>query len=371
MRFGILTHSLPPLEGGIVDHTLLLASAICDQGHEVVMIAEHGLETDGSVILGEAWRTQSTSLVLKRITELSLDHLVLQYTPLMYARASGFMNRWVSQIWNSLSSKMVTSIIVHETYFRTWLHPTSLLSGSFQKIELKKLVAMSNNVFTASQPLIREMEGWSLNSPAMWLPISSNIPLAEGDIQALRTVHGVTPGTLVLTLFGGGNNLKWMKRHIARLELRLQAERIPHIWLLLGGVPREWMPHKAEVLDPGWLTLSELSYYLQMTDIFLMPNWVGVSAKRGTLIAALEHGLPVVGTCGYMSDDLWEKVDGVILIDVRDVCGFCDAIISLGREPQRRQRIGASNRATFANQFSWQRVAEIFLNAVSTVRGSC
>ncbi len=367
MRLGILTHSLPPQEGGIVDHTVQLAQGIRQQGHEVIMIGGRGAATHATLIVGEDRRASALDRLLATIAELGLDHLVLQYTPLMYARGSWLPDRPLVRFWRSLSARMRTSVIVHETYFLSWSHPTSLLRGSFQKTKLKNTAKESHIVFTASQPLIHELDGWGLRFPAVMLPISSNIPVIEADVAALRTRHGIITNTLVLTLFGGGNNLKWMMRHIVLLEQQLNAVRIAHTWLLLGGVPRAWLPAEASVLAPGWLSLEELSAYMQMTDIFLMPNWVGVSAKRGTLMAALEHGLAVVGTRGYMSDDLWNNVEGVILADVNDARGFCEAVLSLARDPHRRRRIGHANREYFSKQFAWSRIADELIKAVFTL----
>ena len=364
MRFGILSRWLSPYVGGIVDHSVNLADDLRAHGHEVVLIGSLGNAAEGTRIVADDWSPAALERLRSGLESMQLDHLVMQYTPLMYAQGSWRTAGALVRFWQALGSAMTPSLIVHETYFRTWRRPQSLLRGTGEKRALKAMCRVSDHVFTASGPLLEEMAGWGLKRPAVMLPISSNIPVAEADIGEVRARHGIAPGTLVLTLFGGGNNLKWMLDHVVVLERRLQVERIPHAWLLLGGVPKSWLSSSAAVLDPGCLSQPDLSENLQMTDIFLMPNWSGVNAKRGTLMAALEHGLPVIGTRGHMTDAFWREAEGVILVEKKSVAGFVDAVLTLARDRQMRDWCGHLNKGYFRDRFTRAELMRCFLGAV-------
>lgn len=364
MRIGILTRTLPPYPCGIGDHTVHLASGLRALGHEVVTIAGMGASENSSLIVGDDFNASALNRLRQMISKLNLDHLVLQYTPLMYTHDNGRAPRELPPMLEAIGEQLPTSLIVHETYFRTWRWPPSLLRGTSQKQTLQAMCRSSHNVFTASEPLLAEMGYWQLRRAPIRLHIGSNIPLAETNNSALRVRHGLNPNTVLLTLFGGGNNLKWMLGHVRALERRLRMEDVAHAWLLLGGVPRNWLPIDASVLNPGYLPLPALSAYLAATDIFLVPHWSGLSAKRGTLIAALQHSLPVVGINGYMTDPFWNTVGGVELFATHDSEGFLEAVVLLSRDGRRRRFMGDINKAYFEAHFTWPTLARRFLGSI-------
>jgi len=301
------------------------------------------------------------------IDAANLDHLILEYTPLAFAYKGRRSNIHISQMVRNLRARVRISIFVHETYFQHWRSPKSLLYGALDKHLLQDLCRMAHRVFSASEPLIEEMCAWGLAEAPVHLPIFSNIPKQPANTAKLKANYGLTKDASVLTLFGGGNNLKWQLGNVHALTRALNARSLCHAWLALGGVPRNWLPRSATVIDPGHLPVTELSAHMQMTDIFLMPNWSGVCLKRGTLIAAMEHALPVVGTHGYMTDDLMRHMTGVKLFTARDVNGFSQAVIDLIQDENLRSRFGQLNQNFAIEHFSASMVARKVMKALETV----
>ena len=366
MQFAILTQNAPPEICGIGDYSLKLAEALRAAGHRATVLARRGMAEDGvEIVPGEIGREWLATLA-DWLDRLGTDHLVLQYTPLMFSSGRWRIEPELLGCWRTLAAGRPTSLIVHETYFRVWWHPPSLLRGTIQKALLRRFAAQSRNVFTASEPLHEEMSGWGLARPPTRLPIGSNIPVAEADAPALRQSYGITEREVVLTLFSGGSSLKWSAGHVDMVEAEMNEAGIPHCWLLLGGIPRDWFSLTARVLSPGRLSPADLSAHLQLTDIFLMPHVEGLSAKRGTLMAALEHALPVVGTTGTMTDSFWSAVAGVTLVDAADAGGFAAAVAALCPRRQRRQDLGRTNAEYYREQFAWPKIARKFLDAIET-----
>jgi hypothetical protein len=357
LRLGIFTRNLPPRFCGISDHSLRLAAELRQEGHEIALFGSRGAPSPGVHIFDDDWSSGTLSRVRAQIEEMRLDHLILQFTPLMYAQHGRSIGALI-EFWQGLGEVIETSLILHETYFRTWRRPKTLLTGTVEKRALLAMCRGAHHVFTALERLPSEMAHWTLSRPPVLLPISSNIPLANTAASALRDRHNIRHGSIILTLFGGGNNLKWSLKYVRSLARHLEQQGIAHDWLLLGGVPRAWLPQASSVIDPGYLPLPELSAYLAMTDVFLMPNWGGVSARRTTLMAAMEHGLPVVGTRGYMTESLLTKVEGVVLAEPNDIVGFCEAVVDLARDPKRRRRLGEANQIDFAENFTWKLIVQ-------------
>jgi glycosyltransferase involved in cell wall biosynthesis len=345
-----------------------LAGALTATGTDVVSIAGRGAPANDVQIVGDEWDGPALERLMRRLDSMSLDHLVLQYTPLMFSEGRWQVDRAVADFWRAASARMPTSLIAHETYFRHWRQPPSLLLGSWQKSILRTLARASGHVFSASEPLVEEMSGWSLRQPAVRLPIGSNSDVALANRAELRRNYALVDNAIVLTLFGCRNNLSLMLRHLQILEDRLHKCGIAHAWLLLGGVPCEILSPRARIISPGWLSSTALSAHLQMSDIFLMPHFQGISAKRGTFMSAMAHGLPVVGTNGKMTDSFWRQIPGVALFEESAVDDFAEGVVALCRDGGLRLEMGSQNAQYFLAHLAWSNIAASFLSAIQRSR---
>lgn len=365
MHLVIITKTLPPGICGIADHSILLAQAIEDKGHVVSLIAGEGAEAQGITIVKEFWREPGLRSLEKILAKLKPDHVLLQYTPLSFSASRWHQNRDLVEFWARCGKRWPTSLILHESYFRAWWHPPSLLRGTVEKVQMKRLASGSYCVFTASEPLLQEIDHWSGNFQRKLLPIGSNLPCDSIRRAQQRTQVGVNDSEMVLTLFSGGVNLLKCKCYVEAVDAVMKKNRVPVRWLLLGGVKPEWFSLSSPVLAPGFLPPNELSAYLQITDVFLMPHISGLSAKRGTLIAALQHGLPVVGTEGPMTDRFWRDAPGVVLTSMLGKNRFADAVYDLTTSEERRVTLGQQNRRLFEERLTWPRIAGTLLEALS------
>jgi len=360
MRIVIITKNLPPAVCGIGDHSVMLGEAIRAKGHSVTIIAGNGDIGADRCVEDNFWLPERIGRLAERLKALKPDHVILQYTPLMYALQGGRQNPALAAFWAACSREYRTSIILHETYFRACWHLPSLIRGTFEKKMLKAMVLSSHNVFTASQPLLDEVKGWSGSARVCLLPIGANFVFQPVDRERLRTEWGIASGEIVLALFGGGKiNLRKLSGYIDATDALLREQGIGIKWLLLGGVKKEFFSLKSPVISPGFLPSKDLGEWLQLADIFLMPQILGLSAKRGTLMAAMQHGLPVVGTSGVMTDKFWEDLQGVVL--VRDREGFAEAVLSLSKDSSRRLQMGHANRDYHDNFLAWHKIADKLL----------
>jgi glycosyltransferase involved in cell wall biosynthesis len=157
-----------------------------------------------------------------------------------------------------------------------------------------------------------------------------------------------------------------MARHVDEVDRILSRSGIRYRWLLLGRIPPEWFRFETRPLAPGHLGLADLSAHLQMGDIFLVPHRSGLSARRTTFLAALEHGLPVVGTEGPMTDGFLRDVAGISLFGRRAAADAAGHILRLGRDPELRRRLGRQNAAFYREHFSWSLVGRRFAECIGS-----
>lgn len=365
MHLVIITKTLPPGICGIADHSVLLAKAIQEKGHDVSLIAGEGEQVPGVTIVKKFWCEPGLRSLEQILANLKPDHVLLQYTPLSFSVDRWHQNPELVDFWARCGNRWSTSLVLHESYFQAWWHPPSLLNGPLEKAQMKRLVASTSCVFTASEPLLQEIDLWPGQCRTFLLPIGSNLPCPSVGRENQRAYVDVSSNEIVLTLFGGGVNLRKRKCYVEAVDTIMQKNRVSTRWLLLGGVRPECFSLRSPVLSPGFLPPDELSAYLQITDVFLMPHISGLSAKRGTLMAALQLRLPVVGTDGPMTDRFWRGVPGVVLTSMPGKRQFAEAVYDLATSGGRRGQLSQQNSRLFEEHFTWPGIAGKLLEALS------
>lgn len=368
-HIAIITRNLPPQHCGIGDHTGLLGQALRTHGHKVTLIAGRGEPNDNSLIIDDKWDKDGLDCLLGLLGGLDIDHLVLQYIPfgfLTVKRNPVFAFKHyleLNNFWKSCGEEWETSMIVHETYYRAWAHPLSLIKGTIQKYLMRSLGRSSHHIFNSSQLLVKEMKSWGAPDKIIYMPLASQFPFLPINRKEMRHEKKIDDNELVLTLFGGGNELRHSASWVDEADRRLNEMNLPVRWLLLGGIPCEWFNLSSPVLSPGYLDCEEMSGWLQMADIFLAPHSTGLVARRTTFLAGLQHGLPVVGTKGYNTDPFLVELSGLKL--TTGIEEFCREVIFLAENPDMRLAMGKMNEQYYNDHFGWKKNLGIFSAAIS------
>ena len=364
MKAAIVTRKVAPITCGLGDHSINFAKALRARGIQCDVWAGQGKPGEYINIISQKWDNPGLSPMLNQMEQRSIDHLILQFTPLEFENEE-IDGEAASEFWAKCFTRWKTSLFVHETYFRSWWYPPSWIGGAREKRLLREMVSHSHFVFTASQPLLEEMRRWGYRSTIAHLPISSNFPLIVIDREAARSRIAISPDEIVLVLFGGGNSLRWMINHVKSTDALLHAEGVKASWLLLGDIPDSWFIFKLPVNSPGRLNEEDISIRLQTSDIFLMPHYAGLSAKRGTLMAAMQHGLPVIGTETRMTDSVWKKVSGVTLLSRIDAKAFAESVLELSQDADKRVTMGRANQVLFDRCYTWPIIADRFIEEIT------
>jgi glycosyltransferase involved in cell wall biosynthesis len=110
----------------------------------------------------------------------------------------------------------------------------------------------------------------------------------------------------------------------------------------------------------GHTEASDVSAYLIAADAVVLPFTDGYSYRRGSLITALAHGVPVITTqapADIRQDPLPELIDGkhVLLVEPEQTAQLVNAILRLQQEPELRYWLARSGQA-LTEVFSWERI---------------
>lgn len=107
----------------------------------------------------------------------------------------------------------------------------------------------------------------------------------------------------------------------------------------------------------GYVDQQEVSASFWASDICVLPYRDGVSFRRGTLMAALAHGLPIVSTYPRVEVAEVTEDENMALVPADDVQALAGKVRQVAASPSLRRRL-ARGSAELAQLFSWEGIAE-------------
>ena len=208
------------------------------------------------------------------------------------------------------------------------------------------------------------------------IPIGSNIALVAqslSDLAATLGSLGVETGETLLSYFGflnaskGGETLLRVLGNVMRAGYNARL-------LMLGGEVGASDPTNAayaqkvralmrelgvsqRVIWSGYRPPDEVSALWQASDIAVLPYADGASLRRGTLLAAFAHGLPVVSTTPRVTVEQLRAGENILLAAPGDDRALAEQVIALITSPDLRAKL-SQGALRLAEEFSWSRIAD-------------
>lgn len=347
-RIAWITPDYPPDRGGVSDHSHEMVKELRAMGHEVLVCArphEHGFDRADAELA--AFRP---------------DLVVVAYTPLGYAPRTGgiapALTRWALGLRRRFRCHAI--LMAHEVSLPAGLHWQNrewklCALGTAQMAQFALLAASFDAVLFSN---LGTLQIWAKLCPRRahrfhTLRICSNIPYeANADPAAALTALGYSVPAPTILFFGTGHqSVLFDYVEEAFLEL-LRVE--PYAGLVIVGMTadklRQLRPSLAarapQVRALGYTAAEQLSLWLQVSSLVLAPQIEGVSARKGTVMAALQHGRAVLTTHGAQTreDIVW---DAICLLAPLDRAAFATAAVQAFREPARRAAVGNAARAEY------------------------
>jgi glycosyltransferase involved in cell wall biosynthesis len=287
------------------------------------------------------------------------DSLVLQYNPFMYGRW-GFAPWLPAAILRARRRRptLEVALMVHEPYV-PMVNWRWALMGLWQRSQLLALHTVSDVVFAS-------IEVWAAAFARLWprkpthhLPVGSNLPDMRSRWAETRASLGATDGTVVISAFGTGHPARQLD-YVAEAVNAVARSGVPIVVQNLGaGAPAlPGIDRGLRVSQPGYQSPAALAQRLAATDLFLAPFIDGVSTRRTTVMAALQHGLPIVATDGERTDETLRKSDHAIrLAPVARKDLFVEAALRLALRRDEREGLGAGARQLYTERFDWPVIA--------------
>ena len=335
---------------GIRDYTERLLEALEDAGVTASLL----LWRDGG------WHAKCGSIAH------GLDAVVLQYNPFSYGRR-GFAPRLpfaLRAFGGRNGRRPLVGLMCHETYVDMKNLRWAIMS-TWQRLQLLALQRASDVQFCTIQRYVERLRPTAGRRPVLHLPVASNLPDARADRGAARAALGADDSTLVLSCLG--------MRHPGRLAEHVlrgakaagrTGRRVIALDLGTGDRASAQIAPGVELRSTGFLAEPELAGHIAASDLFLAPYADGVSTRRTTVMAALQHEVAVVGTHGHLTDDLVRDSPAFSLAPVADLDGFEALVGRLASEESARREQARAGREVYEKDFDWPVLVERLLGGL-------
>ena len=196
----------------------------------------------------------------------------------------------------------------------------------------------------------------------VFIPVGANLPLlASSDGESILR-HDETPTVAVFGVTGGvaGQNeisqitaaVRFAAGKLGKLRLRVFGRNADSAQTSLQESLRG-LPVTLSV--SGVLAETEVEKLLRSSDVLLFVRGA-ISSRRGSAIAGIACGLPVIAFAG--SETAAPITDaGVVLVPGGNKTALGDALVRVLSDREYHARLAERSRAAYKNHFSWGAIA--------------
>ncbi len=371
MRIGQVTGEYPPMQGGVGAFTQELNRALTALGHDCFVFTDHRaadkVHHDPSQITADAhsWGLGTIGRIRRWAQAQKLDVVNIQY------QAAAFN---MSAFIHVLPMRLDATCVV--TTFHDLLVPYLFpKAGPLRYQAVLTLARSSDGTIVTNRGDFARLSSEKAIASLQHIPIGSNIdPVLDPDFDRAtwRAAQGYAPDDFVIGYFGFLNASKGIDTLFESVQMA-RAKGLPVRLVMIGGRTGtsdpanivyarevEQMVVELGMADcihwTGFVTNAEVSAYLTAVDLVVLPFRDGVSFRRGSLMAALAHGCPIVTT--HPQVDMPELVSDhhARLVPPDSPTALCIAIEDLADNARLRAAL-AANARDLAQQFTWESIA--------------
>jgi len=363
----IITGEFPPAPGGVSDYTLAVARGLAGAGENVHVWCPDaaGARPEPANVsvhrLAGPWTENDMAAVDATLDQTPAPkRLLIQWVPHAFGRRSlnlGFC-RWVRRRGRKGD---VVDLMVHEPFlaFREGSIRQDA-AAAVHRVMVGLLLSVARRVWVSIPAWSGRLKPWTFGRQVefCWLPVPSNIPMVSDAAQVAGVRADVGGGAPILVghfSTYGAHTLRDLDAVVPPLLAALGDARL--VLLGRGGEPvaatlgKRLGAEASRIVATGSLDATRLSCHLQACDLLLQPYPDGASTRRGTLMAALAHGLPVVTTLGRLSEPFWANASEVTAVTADDHAALVAAATALSRDSSRRRMQSVAARGLYDRRF--------------------
>ena len=235
---------------------------------------------------------------------------------------------------------------------------------------MRRAVQSSNvAVFTVPVPLISWVKVHPPN--AVFIPVGANLPVSASCSSGFRDKSHEGLRVAIYGITGGEAGKKECVRIVD--AMRSAAAKVCKLQLrAFGRNALDFAPFLVEELRcasvdvqvKGILSAEEVMQELCGADVMLFVRG-GISSRRGSAIAGIACGLPVVA---YFGSETGQPITdaGVMLVSEKEEQELRDALVRVLTDEDFRAQLAKRSRLAQERYFGWPAIAENFVQALSS-----
>ncbi|HXY69988.1 MAG TPA: hypothetical protein VEH62_11105 [Gemmatimonadales bacterium] len=296
---GLYSPDLPPVRGGVSDHTLVLARALEALGHRPAVLGRYGDPEMFSPLpcrVGlSPWRAARAA------RELRCNAVVVQYVPFLFARR-GVAPQLYPAVWRLRRARIRLAVVLHEPYVPFTRLPW-LVTGWPMRWQLRYLLRRAAFVYAPVPRYVEIARRYAPGAKVKLAPIGATLPPSTLTREAARLKIGLQSGMIGIGVFSpsaAGFQRQWIEEAARKLAGHMQVA-----WIVFGFggdlVLREPVPGTRVVHVPDH-DPEVITRIMRALDIAAAPYVDGLTMRRSGAMLALAHGVPTVSSTGPLFD---------------------------------------------------------------------
>lgn len=372
-RWCIITCEYPPLNGGVSDHTFLLARALTESGDHVEVWTAPGASAPPAIpgvdvhVLPSLFRLDALRALRRMLREQPADtRILVQYVPTGYGWR--MMNIGFALLLFSFRKRGL-DIYFHEVGFlvRDEERLRRKFAGVVHVVMNWLSVRAARRAFVAIPEWERRLRQLGVYSGGRervveWVPVPSNVPVTADPARVEQIRRDLLArGKTIVGHFGtfGRYHSAILRPTIARI-LDGGDDRVALLIGRNGMAVRDALagsrPDLARrIVATGGLEPEDVSAHLAACDVLLQPYDDGASSRRGSLMAGLALGKAVVSNRGRVTGTVWTDTEMVRLADSATPDALAGAVSELLENTEARDRLGTNARSMYDAVFALER----------------
>jgi glycosyltransferase involved in cell wall biosynthesis len=393
----LVSGEYPPDPGGVGDYTHLLGRALIARGHGVMVVtsdqrpttndqrlmtgaqrptkADSLSEEPQRVTISGNWSWRSIRPLLKTVATIRPEIVHIQYQTGAYGMRPAI--NLLPRLLRRLHPRTRIVVTMHDLRL-PYLLPKA---GPLRYFVTRRLIEDVDLVVVTNAGDRQRLAGRGRPDPELFLageplqtrliPIGSNIepqPPAGWRRAAWRQTNGIGADETAIAFFGLASPSKGLLDLVAALSALPRPFRL----LVIGGEARSnadqaYLAQVRAAIDrlelgeriyfTGYCDPRTVSAHLLAADIGALPFHDGASYRRGSLLAMLAHGLPLVTTRpeAPLEPPLVDGEDA-LLVEPGAPAQIAEAIERLARDTQLQKWLSENGRS-LADHFTWPAIA--------------
>jgi len=361
----IVSPEYPPLRGGVADHTRRLAQEL--SAHFQISVLTSSTAAGGGDEFPVHARLRDwcdEAALLAAIRGLAPAGPVLwQYVPHLYGR--GGVNFALPRVLLALRRAGRRQLVIaHEIAAPFSLWPQRAWYALAHRWQWRRILEVADAVGISTEAWLTE---WRQRAPQFQeklflLPSPSSVPVVATTArhrEEWRAEHGLPAETRVIAYFGTISAAKQFDWVLAAWRQAQAAEK-PVALAVIGAQPAVALPAKLGkmFLPLGHLPPEEVSRALQAADLLALPFVDGVSERRTSFMAGLDHGCAVVTTRGHNTGTTLRHADFFAAASATAKSAFVQNVMDLLNDAPKRIQLGLAARAVSQRSYAWNVVAQ-------------